>query len=294
MGPRKRQQTNSTASVVAGGGRGGGVDFLPLHQDSHAFKPIHLYPGQIALHTSFTPPHMPLPVHLGTLRYKSTKYNTDGRNNTDDLFSPQPPMNPVPFLRQLQGTNEFPTSVLTEHTGIRIMFNNPTHTGHLLPEHSGNSTRASLYKSLRHDNTSDLGVEVDFNRLMAHNASIAGESWNQVLSAMNAASTIPSANESNSKSDIDSAVVELNMLLERMDMEDIKDDIRRSSGGRRGQVTFHRRGKMMRMVTRREVEVDDEDVALDSVKRKRKKKISKHKYKKRRKATRSERKKLGK
>lgn len=42
------------------------------------------------------------------------------------------------------------------------------------------------------------------------------------------------------------------------------------------------------------LEMDGEDVSMDSVKRKRRKKISKHKHKKRRKATRALRKKLGK
>ena len=42
------------------------------------------------------------------------------------------------------------------------------------------------------------------------------------------------------------------------------------------------------------VDMGEDVIEMDSVKRKRKKKISKHKYKKRRKATRAERKKLGK
>lgn len=34
-----------------------------------SFRPVHLYPPQYALHASFTPSHMPLPVHLGIQTY---------------------------------------------------------------------------------------------------------------------------------------------------------------------------------------------------------------------------------
>ncbi len=110
---------------------------------------------------------------------------------------------------------------------------------------------------------------------MAHNASIGSESWSRVLASMDAAQSLR-GEEVNTKAEVDTAVDELNALLEKLETEEGKDEVRRRGGGRRGQVTFHRRGKGIRM-SRRELEVDNEEVMLDSVKRKRKKKISKHK-----------------
>jgi len=135
---------------------------------------------------------------------------------------------------------------------------------------------------------------------MAHNASIASGPWNEVLSSIELAQSKldGTAPPPSSQADLDSAVEDLDALLERMEMDEARSRpslrMRRRDVARRS-VAFHRQGRLVDIrLARRSLGEHEEMVEMDSVKRKRKKKISKHKYKKRRKATRAERKKLGK
>jgi len=94
------------------------------------------------------------------------------------------------------------------------------------------------------------------------------------------------------KEDMEAALKGLDGVLERLDLGMAVGSGRsKDLGGKGMQIEV----KVIRIGGNGgEIEVEDMGVMLDSVKRKRKKKISKHKYKKRRKETRAQRKRLGK
>jgi hypothetical protein len=158
---------------------------------------------------------------------------------------------------------------LVENNGIRIMFDHASQSAHLLPEHAAESG------NFVQPGGQELAFEVDFTRLMAHNTSIASEPWNNVLSAIESAqsklnnTTVPAPS---SKAEVDAAVEDLNALLAQIELDESRARPRR----RRSVWAFHRQGRMGMRLARR-VENAEETVEMDSVKRKRKKKISKHK-----------------
>lgn len=111
------------------------------------------------------------------------------------------------------------------------------------------------------------------------------EAWLNTLNWLDGKAAAPSAAESDvaprtelSQPDVavDSAVADLTAVLSKLGMS--------SARGRRAIVSL--RGRRTQMVVAEEgLDVSGEGVSMDSVKRKRKKKISKHKYKKRRKVS---------
>jgi hypothetical protein len=180
---------------------------------------------------------------------------------------------------------------LGENNGIRVMFDTPSGSSYLLPEHAYDS--ASPFPVYQPGQ--ELSFEVDFTRLMAHNASIASGPWNKVLSSIESAQSKldGTAPPPSSRAEVDSAVEDLDALLERMDMDEARSKpslrMRRRDAARRS-VAFHRQGRLVDIrLARRSLAENEDVVEMDSVKRKRKKKISKHKYKKRRKVSRSSR-----
>ncbi|WVQ70374.1 uncharacterized protein L199_008601 [Kwoniella botswanensis] len=236
---------------------------VPSKHVVEGFKPIYLYPEQFKLHYTFTPSHHPLPLNMGTAIYTHPRnpISTKG-GELEDIFSKPSGPDPTKSLRRTT------KSGLGDHHRVLSNLSHPEllhHLGglvdpwaaHQIQPGSGLGLEAILSSKLNELKESSKKEQEQLERIFG--ASEAKDSSRGVVQSKGEA-------EVNTKdANLDEVVGGLNDVLAKMGLSGSTKEI-----------------------------AEEDGVMLDSVKRKRKKKISKHKYKKRRKATRALRKRLGK
>lgn len=214
-------------------------------QAQYSFEPVRLYPVQVALHIALNPPHMPLPVHLGTTHYQSTHAPV----STSDPFT-KPHISESTMSAQL-ASMEPSTSGYREH--LNVLDALPPHLTPLPSDESPSFRSESDFPADLARTLAEAGVR---NRVTSE------YDWARVLTHLGENSSIA---VSDSRGEIDEAVASLQTLLSRLNTK-----------GRCG------RSRMIAVVG---PEGEEEWVRMDSTQRKRRKKITKHKYKKRRKVS---------
>ena len=212
----------------------------------YSFRPVRLYPGQLALHRALNPPHMPLPVHLGTVHYQSS-------NAPASSFEPftQPPEKSTsarPFVADSQ------SSGFREHLSI-------------IDALSPDATPFPWQPSEATARSSGIDFPADLARTLAEagvrNRVTSECDWARVLAHLGDKPFTPGRSSSTQDDGgIRAAVASLETVLSRLKTS--------AGGGNRLIVVVGPDG-------------DEEWVRMDSTQRKRRKKITKHKYKKRRK-----------
>ncbi|WVF72362.1 hypothetical protein IAT40_007177 [Kwoniella sp. CBS 6097] len=250
----------------------------PSADHINTFKPHYLYPEQFKLHTTFTHPSHPLPLNLGTAIYTHPrKPNAASASIEGDLFAAPPPPNPAPALKRKVKNS----SGLNDHFRVISNLSHPR-LSHGLGEHSPfvNGAAMGMAEAEFGSLSNTLGNKV------AEIKEQSERDWQAVLEQFErkpSSTTIEQKTssapaETSSDANLNQVVSDLNSMLSRLGLS--------STRGRKNAGV---------MAGAKEGLLEDDEVAwMDSVKRKRKKKISKHKYKKRRKDTRALRKRLGK
>lgn len=246
----RRSWASSQRGIVSGEGKTMNVPYIAGHS-IEGFTPVHLYPVQAALHLSFTPPHLPLPINLGARMYTTTPSSSESYN-PDNLFKTPPRPSPVPELIRKS------ENALGDHQSVLSALSHPVNIHHL-----GN-TSASTLPNLRSEIEGDtvlarmiaeagvkwsLTPELEWERTLARLSTPSNESASEVnLSSRTDVQVQDNieASAKQSKESVNDAVTGLEALLDKLNMS---------------------------------------QVDMTSVKRKRKQKISKHKYKKRRKVS---------
>ncbi|GHJ90399.1 hypothetical protein NliqN6_6801 [Naganishia liquefaciens] len=294
-----------------------------------AFRPVHLYLPQYALHSSFTPPHMPLPVHLGIQTYLKPDPTP---HMADDLFTSVQAKQRDRAVENLVkvSTHDAPRhkkgiTALREHLATVANLSTAPQLAASLPAGTWPSgsdmehdDEGLLHPHATFGPSSEFGRGATFDEMVrrrltgakdmhAHVLSPmqqADNAWETVLQKMHAvqattttSTTTTTTRGESSETDITTAVTAVESLLSRLGLGSHggkSSSFRRGTSTRRLGRLSTRGAKGARMSAIGRDVAWEEMVWMDSVKRKRQKKISKHKYKKRRKATRAERKKLGK
>lgn len=294
--------------------------------DPNAFRPVHLYQPQFALHASFTPAHMPLPVHLGIQTY----FKPDKRMRDAAMFAPNDEAKRVKAVENIVKVAEHGNTTtnvhrkrmtnLREHLATVANFSTHPDLADLLDP---NPTQAKLIE-IAFDNAqdqttvfdgfvldgfyaNDFGPTSEFNRTTTFDEMVqvrlngqtaeptaelsplqqADLAWETVLEKMKAATSPPplaSAAKTTPEEQtltLTTAVSEVESLLASLGLSPSTASsgssfIRGTSSRRMGRVA-QRAFRPSRVSL---VGVDlmiDEIVWMDSVKRKRQKKISKHK-----------------
>jgi hypothetical protein len=229
------------------------VPFIAGHS-IEGFTPVHLYPVQAALHLSFTPSHLPLPINLGARMYTTAPSSDSSPFNTDTLFKPPPRPSPVSDLSRTSD------NALGDHQSVLSALSHPVNIHHL-----GSTAAASMLPNLR--------SEIEGDTVLARMIAEAGVKWRltpeleweKTLARLSSPSTSGTANEVAGVSKVEVQP---------------QDHIEASAKASKESV--------LDAVTGLEALLDKlnlSQVDMTSVKRKRKQKISKHKYKKRRKVS---------
>ncbi|WWD01696.1 hypothetical protein V866_008642 [Kwoniella sp. B9012] len=236
---------------------------VPSKDAVEGFKPIYLYPEQFKLHYTFTPSHHPLPLNMGTAIYTHPRNSISTKSDElEDIFSKPSGPDPTKSLRRTT------KSGLGDHHRVLSNLSHPEllhHLGglvdpwaaHQIQSDSGLGLEAILSSKLNELKESSKKEQEQLERIFS--GSETKDSSRGVIQSKGEV-------EVNTKdANLDEVVGGLNDVLAKMGLSGSTKETVQEGG-----------------------------VMLDSVKRKRKKKISKHKYKKRRKATRALRKRLGK
>jgi hypothetical protein len=259
-GRRRRSISLSLARKTEGGKQS---TFSHPTAADYAFRPAQIYPAQMTLHKAFLPRHMPIPVHLGSSIYLSPKKIELSEHESLGPFARPTAPSPGSLLN---ARSEPSDSALADHLHVTSSLSHPSlehHLGSLSPFRS--SSTGSLSQTVLDDEAflprtlSDAGVR----------SRLAGEwAWQQTLARLSGSTSAAKAKTSSAgpnavadvdmsgavKEDVDAAVADLAGLLERLDAP---------ARGRR-------KGRSVAL----ETVVDEDVVELDSVKRKRKKKVS--------------------
>ncbi|KAJ9124732.1 hypothetical protein QFC24_003100 [Naganishia onofrii] len=304
----------------------------------NAFRPVHLYQPQYALHASFTPAHMPLPVHLGIQTY----YKPDSRMKDAAMFTASEEKTRALAINNIVKVAKHDKSSrahrkrmtnLREHLAtVANLSTNPALAASLSATHPLQTKPAETFDQEEQPALFDgfysntFGPSSEFNRSttfdemvsarLGHDGKVAGKAltpsqqadraWDNVIAQMDSAIAagnpdVSASNRTPADLSISEAVSEVESLLGQLGLGNATTDSTSSASSFLRRPSTRRVGRIEQMAFRPSrvsmigADVQIDQVAwMDSVKRKRKKKISKHKYKKRRKATRAERKKLGK
>jgi hypothetical protein len=231
-----------------GEGKTMNVPFIAGHS-VEGFTPVHLYPVQAALHLSFTPSHLPLPINLGARMY-TTAPSTESTFSTESLFKPPTRPSPVPELSKASD------NVLGDHQAVLSALSHPVNIHHL---GSTTSMHPNLHSELEGDTvlarmiaeasvrwrlTPELEWEKTLGKL-SNPSQVGVDVSNQTRTEVQSQDNVEASAKANEAS-VNDAVTGLEALLDKLNMS---------------------------------------QVDMTSVKRKRKQKISKHKYKKRRKVS---------
>lgn len=220
------------------------------------FTPVHLYPVPAALHLAFTPPHLPLPVNLGAQMYSSppsaeASASASGSFDVESLFKPPPRPTPVSELSKSSD------NILGDHQTVLSALSHPVNVHHL------GQTSSSPSGTLRSEG------DGDGDAVIARLISEAGVKWRL------------------------SSEAEWERTLARLSNPPASSVIESTETQEQGEVkasAVKHEQSVNEAVTGLEALLDklsteDAGVDMTSVKRKRKQKISKHKYKKRRKVS---------
>jgi len=207
------------------------------------FMPIRLNPAQTAMHMAFNPPHMPLPLYLGTDRYARPPPASPPNLSPSSIFaipSPAPPKFEEEIPDDVVFANPPPPSAFRDHLDVIFALSSSDHSHH-------------------------LGGHVDTSQFLSSFADprpIEETPWDMALRKLHEPiaqgfSSVPPIAET--KADLQGAVAGLELLLDRLKI----------SGPRKGRKP---NGEMVQLVgADREIEW----VSLDSTRRKRKKKMNK-------------------
>jgi hypothetical protein len=247
--------SSSRGISSAGEGKTMNVPFIAGHS-IEGFTPVHLYPVQAALHLSFTPSHLPLPINLGARMYTTAPSFDSSPFKTDTLFKPPPQPSPV---SELSRTSD---NALGDHQSVLSALSHPVNIHHL-----GSTAAASMLPNLR--------SEIEGDTVLARMIAEAGVKWRltpeleweKTLARLSS----PSASASERASEMAG--------VSKVEVQP-QDHIEASAKASKESV--------LDAVTGLEALLDKlnlSQVDMTSVKRKRKQKISKHKYKKRRKVS---------
>lgn len=233
-------------------------------EGDYGFRPIRLYPAQAAMHLAFNPSYMPLPVHVGIKPYMTIPETRDDVDWMDSELGPfvKPPSSAKPPSELTDTTlltdTYTPQSPLSEHLHVLSTLSSPPtfhHLGTFFQPPSSTSTNTTLPSE---------------SALPWERITPSGWSWDRVLAQMHDRAPAPISLSPDTKPAIDAAVVNLTKLLHRLD-----------TAGRGRQ----RKASQSQVVQLVGPDGEDEFVRMDSTRRKRRTKISKHKYKKRRKVS---------
>lgn len=287
-----------------------------------AFRPVHLYAPQYALHASFTPSHMPLPVHLGVQTYykPDQRYAADADADANDVFAPRDEgvrrkaVRNVIKVAERKGISNVREHLATvanfsTHPSLASLLHTPLPTAtadaHDAEEPTaaaydgftlGDFTPTALFGGTADHPSARPFAELVHARLGAGagaggrpaQVQTADEAWETVLSRMSAAQSTPSPSpasttmrKESTPEEITDAVAQVTALLARLTGTSAPRTafLRRASTPRTGRITrMARRPAGPLRVTSIGADVALDQVAwMDSVKRKRQKKISKHK-----------------
>lgn len=269
--------------------------------------PILTSPNHSLLHVALTPTHLPLPIPLGVDHYVLPNSPAGSASSRSKIPEPEQwqDLHLGPFDPSLRASHakssassaiqgEFKESAeiansvssdmartgLSDHLVVMHVLGRPGRD-HLLGE-----TETAERAVENWDNEVDSGEVVlnrDMSEASARNRLLADQEWNMVLAQLGDKSALNQANvaevkvQSADKEDIDNAVSSLTAVLSDMAIKAKRSRRNRS-----------------RIVSLLGPEGEDGWLRMDSTKRKRKKKMSKHKFQKRRKAQAAVRKKIGK
>lgn len=241
-----------------------------------------------SLHMGLTPAHMPLPIPLGTEHYFGER---------GSLVNPVPSPSEWhssslgPFDPSIRSTNTLHgdvkamvkansevfdghRSALNDHLHVMYALARPGRSHHLA---EGKEYNAEFFDSDLPSLTSTLNTAV--NEAGARNALAAETEWNEIFAKFSGTSSSPAQPESEQltvseeeKSAVNDAVSDLNVLLQGLAVEESALLAGRTKKG----------SKMIAVVGE---DGSEEWIRMDSTRRKRKKKINKHKFKKRRKVS---------
>ena len=253
-----------------------GLDYLS--------EPILSSAAQSVLHVAFTPPHMPLPVPLGTDMYFRTN-STQMKPTPTPIEWTDPQLGPFDSSLSTSPLDaladawipETGSSGLSDHLHVMYVLGRPDRAHHLGPKDRSpwDGDLASISSSLSRA----------IGEASARNRVAADVEWSRILSQLGDKAAIPNKPDSTSsltptpsarqvtvtkeqQTDVQSAVSSLTSLLSRL-----------SVNSERQQRQSHK-GRMIAVVG---ADGEEEWVRMDSTRRKRKTKMTKHKYKKRRK-----------
>ncbi|OCF55133.1 hypothetical protein L486_07244 [Kwoniella mangroviensis CBS 10435] len=227
---------------------------VPSKDVVEGFRPIYLYPEQFKLHYTFTPSHHPLPLNMGTAIYTHPRHPTSTKSaELEDIFSKPSGPDPTKSLRRTT------KSGLGDHHRVLSNLSHPEllhhlggmvdpWTAHQIQSDTGSGLEAILSSKLNELKESSKKEQEQLERIIS-----ASEATDSSRGSIQSKGEV----EVNTKdANLDEVVGGLNDVLAKMGL----------SGSTKETV-------------------QEDGVMLDSVKRKRKKKISKHKYKKRRKVS---------
>jgi len=242
-----------------------------------------------ALHLGLTPAHMPLPIPLGTEQYFSqrgerynpvpvpTQWSDPELGPFDASISDQTILNgDLDAMVKANGSSfdSFHTG-LSDHLHVMFTLARPARTHHL-----GTKVSPEFFDANSPTLASRLNSAV--NEAGQKNALAAEKEWEAVLAKLGQAGRAEQAHEGKAaavqvsqaeRGAVDAAVSDLNELLGELAL----DESRAVAGGRKKSGS----ARMMCVVDGDNGE--EQWIRMDSTRRKRKKKINKHKFKKRRK-----------
>ena len=263
---RNKKRRSSTSSPL--------TPFVPVDQ---------LTPSE-SLHIALTPSHLPLPIPLGVEQYLSERGSAFNPVPSPSQWS-HPTLGPFDILQNDQsvldadvqamvkanGTSfDSHRSGLNDHLHVMYALGRPSRSQHLASVFNGEFFDAELHTLTSHLNTA-------VNEANARNTLDAEKEWNDIMTKLGSPSPKPSSTAAEVKvqgaeaSEVENAVNSLNTLLEDIRVTDLAESLDKKRGTH-----------MMTMV---DEDGNGEWIRMDSTRRKRKKKINKHKFKKRRKVS---------
>lgn len=288
----------------------------------NAFRPVHLYQPQYALHASFTPAHMPLPVHLGIQTY----YKPDSRMKDGAMFTANEEKTRTTAINNIvkvaahdkSRTHRKRMTNVREHLAtVANLSTNPALAASLSATHPLQAKPAETFDQEEQPTLFDgfysnaFGPSSEFNRSTTfdemvgarlgqdgHGGGMAAQkeltplqqadrAWDKVLAQMDSAITagrVAAPARTISNLSISDAVSEVESLLGELGLGNASTGSSSSASSFLRRTSTRRVGRIEQMAFRPSrvsmigADVQIDQVAwMDSVKRKRKKKISKHK-----------------
>lgn len=293
----------------------------------NAFRPVHLYPPQYALHASFTPAHMPLPVHLGIQTY----YKPDSRMKDGEMFAPHDENARITAIQNIvkvaghgnasAGHRKKMTNLREHLATVANLSTHPQLATVLAATHPAQANavdtlfdqdqQATVFDGFVlgefHSNifgpSSDINTAKTFDEMVQARLSgqtvealeelpslqQADRAWESVLAKMDSAvavtesatstlsnSNTPALSIADAVSEVETLLASLGLGVSAGTVSSASSFIRRTSTRRVGRIEQMAFRPMRVTMSGADVQMD-QMVWMDSVKRKRQKKISKHK-----------------